>query len=48
MLHYIFITVDALTEFASNRYFQSAEFSQSEELCDLLLGKEVNWPHPTA
>ena len=47
MLHYIFITVDALTEFASNRYFQSAEFSQSEELCDLLLGKEVNWSHPT-
>ena len=30
--NYIFLTYDALLEFASGRTFQSAEFSQSEHL----------------
>lgn len=47
MAHYIFITLDALIEFASNKYFQSADFSQSEELCNLLLNKVSTWSYPT-
>lgn len=47
MIHYIFITLDALTELASNRFFQSAEFSQSEELCDLLSQKDTKWSPQT-
>lgn len=47
MIHYIFITLDALTEFASNRFFQSAEFSQSEELCGLLSQKDTKWSPQT-
>ena len=44
--NYIFLTYDALLEFASGRTFQSAEFSQSEQLCNILMRKNVEWSHP--
>ena len=44
--NYIFLTYDALLEFASGRTFQSAEFSQSEQLCDILMRKDSKWSHP--
>lgn len=44
--NYIFLTYDALLEFASGRTFQSAEFSQSEQLCNILMRKTVEWSHP--
>ena len=45
--NYILFTYDALLEFASGRTFQSAEFSQSEQLCNILMKKEIQWEHPT-
>lgn len=45
MYHYILVTYDALLEFASGRTFQSAEFSQSEQLCNILMQKEIEWTH---
>lgn len=44
---YILFTYDALLEFASGRNFQSYEFSQSEQLCEILMGKSEEWNHPT-
>lgn len=44
--NYILFTYDALLEFASGRSFQSAEFSQSEQLCDILMRNNVKWEHP--
>ena len=44
--NYIFLTYDALLEFASGRTFQSAEFSQSEQLCEILMRKDRKWSHP--
>lgn len=44
--NYIFFTYDALLEFASGRTFQSAEFSQSEQLCNILMRKKIEWNHP--
>jgi hypothetical protein len=44
--NYIYLTYDALLEFASGRTFQSAEFSQSEQLCDILMRKDKKWSHP--
>ena len=44
--NYIYLTYDALLEFASGRTFQSAEFSQSEQLCDILMRKDRKWSHP--
>lgn len=43
---YILFTYDALLEFASGRNFQSAEFSQSEQLCAILMQKSNVWSHP--
>ena len=43
---YILFTYDALLEFASGRTFQSAEFSQSEQLCGILMQKSCDWSHP--
>lgn len=43
---YILFTYDALLEFASGRTFQSAEFSQSEQLCNVLMQKGTSWSHP--
>lgn len=45
MYHYILVTYDALLEFASGRIFQSAEFSQSEQLCNILMQKGNEWTH---
>jgi hypothetical protein len=45
MYHYILFTYDALLEFASGRIFQSAEFSQSEQLCNILIQKGSEWAH---
>lgn len=47
MYNYIFFTYDALLEFASGRTFQSAEFSQSEQLCNILMQMDKTWSHPT-
>lgn len=46
-LKYILLTYDALFEFASGRTFQSAEFSQSEQLYQLLMQQSSDWSHPT-
>ena len=43
---FILFTYDALLEFASGRTFQSAEFSQSEQLCGILMQKNRDWSHP--
>ena len=45
MYNYILFTYDALLEFASGRIFQSAEFSQSEQLCGILMQKGSDWSH---
>lgn len=47
MYNYILFTYDALLEFASGRTFQSAEFSQSEQLCNILMQRDNNWFNPT-
>ena len=47
MFNYILFTYDALLEFASGRTFQSAEFSQSEQLCNILMQNDKVWSHPT-
>lgn len=44
-MNYIYITYDAITEFASDRFFQSAEYSESIMLCNILRGKEEKWQH---
>ena len=44
-MNYIYITYDAITEFASDRFFQSAEYSESIMLCNILRGKEKKWQH---
>lgn len=44
---YILFTYDALLEFASGRFFQSFEFSQSEQLCEILTCRGEKWNHPT-
>lgn len=46
-MRYILLTYDALIEFASGRVFQSSEFSQSEQLCQILMGKSTDWNHPS-
>lgn len=45
MLDYIFITFDAVQEFAVDRFYQSAEFEQSQKLCSFLRGEDDNWIH---
>lgn len=47
MLTYIFITYDAIEEFVSGRFFQSAEFSDSADLCRVLKGESYDWNHHT-
>ena len=45
MFNYIFISYDAVQEFAADRFFQSAEFAQSKQLCSILKGDSSNWEH---
>jgi superfamily I DNA/RNA helicase len=44
-MNYIFITVDAIMEIASNRKFQSSEFIESIELCQVLKGELDDWSY---
>lgn len=44
-MHYVLITYDAVEVFASDRFFQSIEFQQSEGLCSLLKGTSTEWNH---
>ncbi len=44
-MNYIFITYDAITEFASDRFFQSAEYNESSMLCNILQGNTPKWEH---
>lgn len=41
-MEYIYITYDAIEEFASNRFFQSAEFQEGKSACDLIDGRIPN------
>ncbi len=42
-MKYLFISYDAIKELASIRQFQSSEFNESKELCQVLNGKVDNW-----
>ena len=44
-MNFIFITYDAIVEFASDRFFQSAEYLESSMLCDVLQGASTYWEH---
>lgn len=44
-MHYVLVTYDAVSAFAADRFFQSAEFRQSEMLCALLKGESIEWNH---
>ena len=44
-MHYILVTYDAVSLFATDRFFQSVEFQQSEDLCALLKGETDKWDH---
>lgn len=45
MADYIFITYDAVQEFAADRFYQSAEFEQSRKLCAILRGESEEWEY---
>lgn len=45
MIDFIFISYDAVQEFASDRFYQSAEFEQSRKLCIILRGGTLEWEH---
>lgn len=45
MADYIFISYDAVQEFAADRFYQSAEFEQSRKLCAILRGESEEWEH---
>lgn len=45
MLEYIFISGDAVQEFAADRFYQSAEFEQARKLCAILKGESQEWDH---
>ena len=45
MADYVFISYDAVQEFAADRFYQSAEFEQSRKLCSLLRGDSEEWEH---
>ena len=45
MADYIFISYDAVQEFAADRFYQSAEFEQSRRLCSILRGESEDWEH---
>lgn len=45
MADYIFISYDAVQEFAADRFYQSAEFEQSRKLCSILRDESVDWDH---
>ena len=45
MADYIFISYDAVQEFAADRFYQSAEFEQSRKLCAILKGESEEWEH---
>lgn len=45
MADYIFISYDAVQEFAADRFYQSAEFEQSRILCSILRSKSEDWEH---
>lgn len=45
MADYIFISYDAVQEFAADRFYQSAEFEQSRKLCAILKGASEEWEH---
>lgn len=45
MIDYIFISYDAMQEFAADRFYQSAEFEQSRILCAILRGISEDWEH---
>ena len=44
-MNYIFFTYDAIVEFASNRFFQSAEYENSIMLVNILRGQSIEWEH---
>ena len=44
-MNFVFITYDAIVEFASDRFFQSAEYLESSMLCDVLQGASTYWEH---
>ena len=45
MLDFIFISYDAVQEFAADRFYQSAEFEQSRKLCAILRCESQEWEH---
>jgi len=46
MFKYLYISYDAICEFASNRFFQSADYGPSTMLAKLLKRESEEWNHP--
>lgn len=42
-MQYIFLSIDAIQELTSIHHLQSAEFSESTELCEVLRGEKEQW-----
>lgn len=47
MMKYIFVTYEAILQFASDRFLQTAENEASRILCKVLRQEQEEWSHPT-